>query len=88
MHRLTRIIDKKVAKGKMLQAVLLLVLQKLLTPTPAMGVFLGCVVTLFVAPLVILRLSEAVGPLTFGAVIVALAAGFQRYHDRYWEKPE
>ena len=88
MHRLTRLIDKKIEKGKMFQTILLLVLQRLLTPTPAMGVFLGVIVTLFLAPFVMLRLSEVAGPLTFGAVIFMLAAGFQKYHDKYWEKPE
>lgn len=88
MHRLTWLIDKKTGKGKMLQAILLLVLQKLLTPTPAMGVALGCIVTLFAAPFVILRLSEVAGPLVFGAIILVLAMGFQKWHDRYWERQE
>ena len=85
MHRLTRLIDHKMGQGKQLQAVLLLVLQKLLTPTPAMGFILGSMVTLFLAPFVVQQLGWAIAALIFGWAIAICAAVFQKIHDRYWE---
>jgi len=88
VHKLTRLADRKMAKGKRLQAVFLLILQRLLTPTPAMGFLLGSMITLFLAPVVVLRFEWTVAALTFGVIITVCAAAFQRLHDNYWEKQE
>ena len=58
MHRLTRLADRKFQQGKRLQAVSLLILQKLLTPTPAMGFLLGAIVAMFMAPLVVVQMGD------------------------------
>ena len=89
MHRLTRLADRKMGQGKQLQAVLLLTLQKLLTPTPAMGVIVGALATMTIVPLVALRMVGShplLVALVIGVIIASCAGIFQKVHDKYWEK--
>jgi hypothetical protein len=86
MHRLTRLIDRKLGRGKWMQGTLLMVLQKLFTPTPATGYVFGSVMTMFLAPFVILRIeSPLVGALIVGVLTILSAMAFQKIHDKYWE---
>jgi hypothetical protein len=86
MHKLTRLIDRKLGRGEWLQGTLLMVLQRLLTPTPATGYIFGSVMTMFLAPFVILRIeSPFVGALIVGVLTILSAMTFQKIHDNYWK---